>query len=119
MQLKLGPLLRYVDETRATVWVETDQPGEVEILGHRAPTWTVHGHHYALVLIEGLEPASETPYQVLLDGSQVWPLEDSPYGPSSIRTPRADGAFGSPSGPAVGRRRSISRASRTSARMRS
>jgi len=45
------------------------------------------------VLIEGLEPASETPYQVLLDGSQVWPLEDSPYGPSSIRTPRADGSF--------------------------
>jgi hypothetical protein len=93
MQLKLGPLLRYVDETRATVWVETDQPCEVEILGHRAPTWTVHGHHYALVLIEGLEPASETPYDVLLDGSQVWPLKDSPYGPSVIRTPRADGSF--------------------------
>ena len=93
MQLKLGPLLRYVDETRATVWVETDEPCEVEILGHRTPTWSVHGHHYALVLIEGLRPASETPYEVKLDGNQVWPLADSPYGPSVIRTPRADGSF--------------------------
>ncbi len=93
VQLKLGPLLRYVDETRATVWVETDGPCDVEILGHRAPTWSVHGHHYALVLIEGLQPASETPYEVLLDGTQVWPLPDSPYGPSLIRTPRADGSF--------------------------
>ncbi|TDU88886.1 PhoD-like phosphatase [Kribbella voronezhensis] len=93
MQLKLGPLLRYVDETRATVWVETDGPCDVEILGHRAPTWSVHGHHYALVLIEGLEPASETPYEVLLDGSKVWPPADSPYGPSVIRTPRSDGSF--------------------------
>lgn len=93
MQLKLGPLLRYVDETRATIWVETDEPCTVEILGHQVPTWTVHGHHYALVLIEGLEPASETPYEVRLDGSRVWPLADSPYGPSSIRTPRSDGSF--------------------------
>ncbi|ADB30145.1 hypothetical protein Kfla_1040 [Kribbella flavida DSM 17836] len=93
MQLQLGPLLRYVDETRATVWVETTEPGEVEILGHRARTWSVHGHHYALVLIEGLEPATSTPYEVHLDGNRVWPPADSPYGPSTIRTPRADGTF--------------------------
>ncbi|MEV8378682.1 alkaline phosphatase D family protein [Kribbella sp. NPDC056861] len=93
MQLKLGPLLRYVDETRATVWVETTEAGEVEVLGHRTRTWSVHGHHYALVLIEGLEPASATPYEVHLDGEKVWPLADSPYGPSMIRTPRADGTF--------------------------
>jgi hypothetical protein len=93
MQLKLGPLLRYVDETRATVWVETTSAGEVEVLGHRAQTWSVHGHHYALVLIEGLQPASATPYEVHLDGEKAWPLEDSPYGPSVIRTPRADGTF--------------------------
>jgi hypothetical protein len=93
MQLKLGPLLRYVDETRATVWVETTGACEVEILGYRAKTWSVHGHHYALVLLEGLRPATETPYEVRLDGNQVWPLADSPYGPSLIRTPRADGTF--------------------------
>jgi phosphodiesterase/alkaline phosphatase D-like protein len=91
--LRLGPLLRYVDETRATVWVETSTACQVEILGHRATTWSVHGHHYALVQIEGLTPASETPYTVELDGGQVWPPPDCPYGPSTIRTPSADGTF--------------------------
>ncbi|MGY4773086.1 DUF7800 domain-containing protein [Kribbella sp. CWNU-51] len=93
MELRLGPLLRYVDETRATVWVETDGPAEVEILGHRARTWSVHGHHYALVRIEGLTPGSSTPYEVTLDGTTVWPPADNSYGPSVIRTPRADGTF--------------------------
>jgi hypothetical protein len=91
MELRLGPLLRYVDDTRATVWVETSAPCEVEILGHRARTWSVHGHHYALVRIEGLEPASATPYDVRLNGELVWTA--GPYGPSVIRTPRADGTF--------------------------
>ena len=91
MELRLGPLLRYVDETRATIWVETASPCTVEVLGHTAQTWSVHGHHYALVRIEGLEPDSATPYEVRLDGSLVWPLAESPYGPSVIRTPRADG----------------------------
>jgi PhoD-like phosphatase len=93
MELRLGPLLRYVDDTRATVWVETSTPCEVEVLGHRARTWTVHGHHYALVRIEGLTPGSETPYEVRLDGDEVWPLPDGEFGPSVIRTPRADGTF--------------------------
>ena len=30
--LILGPLLRYVGETEATVWVETDAPCTVEVL---------------------------------------------------------------------------------------
>ena len=33
-KLVLGPLLRYVCETEAVVWVETDEPCEVEVLGH-------------------------------------------------------------------------------------
>lgn len=93
MELRLGPLLRYVDQTRATVWVETSGPAEVEVLGHTARTWSVHGHHYALVRIEGLEPDSTTPYEVKLDGRTVWPVAYSPFGPSVIRTPRADGTF--------------------------
>src|SRR5215468_5314895 len=93
MELRLGPLLRYVDETQATVWVETSAPCEVEVLGHTARTWSVHGHHYALVLIGGLVADSVTPYDVRLDGELVWPLPDNPYGPSAIRTPRADGTF--------------------------
>jgi hypothetical protein len=44
MQLKLGPLLRYVDETRATVWVESSSACSVEVLGHTAtPYWIVTG----------------------------------------------------------------------------
>ena len=35
-QLVLGPLLRYVGETAATIWVETDRACQVEILGHQA-----------------------------------------------------------------------------------
>ncbi|MFC0623558.1 DUF7800 domain-containing protein [Kribbella deserti] len=91
--LLLGPLLRFVDERCATVWVETARPCEVEILGHRANTWSVHGHHYALVLIEGLAPATETAYEVRLDGELVWPLPDNPYGPSVIRTPALEENF--------------------------
>ena len=74
--LVVGPLLRYAGSTEATVWVETDARCEVEILGHRARTFEVEGHHYALVLIEGLEPGTMTPYEVRLDGERVWPLDD-------------------------------------------
>ncbi len=92
-QLLLGPLLRYVDESRATVWVETDRPCEVTILGSAERTWTVHGHHYALLVLTGLVPASETPYEVHLDGARVWPEPGSRFPPSLIRTFRHDETF--------------------------
>jgi hypothetical protein len=95
--LVLGPLLRHVGERHATVWVETDGPCEVEVLGTKARTFSVHGHHYALLLVEGLEPASTVEYGVALDGAQVWPLDGEP--PSTIRTLDRSGtltlAFGS------------------------
>src|SRR5919112_2432015 len=84
--LVLGPLLRYVGDTCATVWVETDRPCTVEILGAQARTWGVHGHHYALVVVDGLTPGSETPYDVRLDGVQVWPEPGNRYPASVIRT---------------------------------
>jgi hypothetical protein len=84
-RLVLGPLLRYVGSTEATVWVETDAPCEVAVLGHRERTFHVEGHHYALVVIDGLEPASATPYEVVLDGERVWPPEGT-RPPSAIRT---------------------------------
>jgi PhoD-like phosphatase len=84
--LLLGPLLRYLDETQATIWVETDSACEVEVLGQREPTFCICGHHFALVSIEGLEPGSETPYEVKLDGEAVWPEPSSPFPPSKIRT---------------------------------
>jgi hypothetical protein len=84
--LLLGPLLRYLDETQATIWVETDSACEVEVLGHREPTFCICGHHFALVSIEGLEPGSERPYEVKLDGEVVWPEPGSQFPPSVIRT---------------------------------
>jgi hypothetical protein len=85
-RLILGPLLRYVSDREATLWVETDHPCEVEILGRSERTFTVLGHHYALVCIEGLEPGASYEYEVRLDGRRVWPEADSRFPPSRIRT---------------------------------
>jgi hypothetical protein len=74
--LVLGPLLRYVGETDAVLWVETDSPCEVEILGTRERTFCVCGHHYALVCCGGLERGSWHEYEVRLDGELVWPQND-------------------------------------------
>ncbi len=91
--LLIGPLLRHVDPVSATVWVETDRACEVEVLGRRARTFCVGGHHYALVVVEGLEPGSSTPYEVSLDGARVWPDAASSFPPSRIRTPGRPGPF--------------------------
>lgn len=102
--LRLGPLLRYVDGSSATVWVEASRPcvAEVRCAGGgrgEARTFQIAGHHYALVPVTGLTPGTASAYEVLLDGAPVWPLPDSPFPPSEIRTP-AEGdtvrvAFGS------------------------
>jgi hypothetical protein len=84
--LILGPLLRYVSETCAVFWVETDAACEVSVLGASASTFTVAGHHYAIVRAEGLEPHTPYEYEVELDGKRVWPLADSPFPPSRFRT---------------------------------
>ena len=91
--LVLGPLLRHVDPVSATVWVETDRPCEVSVLGRRARTFCVGGHHYALVLVEDLEPGSSTPYEVHLDGVRAWPEPGSSFPPSRIRTPGSSDEF--------------------------
>ena len=91
--LLLGPLLRHVDPVSATIWVEVDRPCDVEVLGRRARTFCVNGHHYALVVVEDLEPGSSTPYEVHLDGHQVWPQAHSSFPPSRIRTAGRPGAF--------------------------
>jgi hypothetical protein len=97
--LVLGPLLRYVSETEATLWVETDEACEVSILGAVEPTFRVEGHHFALVRVEGLKPATDHPYDVRLDGEVRWPAPDSALPPSSLRTLGGEGpldiAFGS------------------------
>jgi hypothetical protein len=84
--LVLGPLLRYVGETEATIWVEADRPCQVEVLGHAARTFQVAGHHYGLVVVTGLRPGTEYAYQVTLDATSRWPLPDPAFGPSVLRT---------------------------------
>jgi hypothetical protein len=91
--LLLGPLLRHVDPVSATVWVETDRPCRVEVLGRGVRTFCVGGHHYALVVVEDLEPGSVTPYSVRLDDVEVWPPAESPFPPSRIRTPGGNDDF--------------------------
>ena len=85
-ELLLGPVLRHVGRTDATIWVETDRPCVVEILGQREPTWRVAGHHYALVVLEGLQPGQSIDYDVRLDGESVWPVADDPRPHPRIRT---------------------------------
>ena len=84
--LIVGPMLRYVGETDATLFVETDEPCEVEVLGHRARTFHVSGHHYALVVVDGLKPGAIVRYEMRLDGRLVWPEPESPFPPPTIRT---------------------------------
>jgi len=88
--LVLGPLLRHISDADATVWVETSEACEVEVLGHREPTFRVEGHHYALVCVEGLATGCSYPYEVALDGAVRWPQPGSQLPPSVIRTVERD-----------------------------
>lgn len=83
-------MMRFVDETSASIWVETRDAGRVTVRtagnSWQAPTFAVHGHHYALVEVNGLAPGSVNPYTVEIDDDQVWPAGDSEYPPSCIST---------------------------------
>jgi len=98
-RLVLGPLLRYVGDTEATIWVETDSACEVEVLGCRGETFGVHGHHYAIVRVDGLTPGELHEYEVALDGERAWPPQDYDMPPPAIHARTGEGdvhvAFGS------------------------
>ncbi|MEJ3744174.1 alkaline phosphatase D family protein [Actinomycetes bacterium KLBMP 9797] len=95
-RLLIGPLLRRVVGTQATVWVETSAPAVVRVragdAAGEAPTFTAFDHHYALVVVDGLAPGTATPYEVFLDDHRVWPEPDYPYPESVIRTRGRDDA---------------------------
>jgi len=92
--LVLGPLIRYVDQTSASIWVETAEDSTVTVSAGestwRARTFAVRGHHYALVELSGLQPGTITPYAVEIDGTAVWPpardADGGEYPPSVIAT---------------------------------
>jgi hypothetical protein len=83
-------MMRFVDETTASVWVETRDFSQVSVhAGGRewtASTFAVHGHHYALVDLHGLEPGTVTPYSVEVDGSKVWPEPEHGFPPPVVAT---------------------------------
>ena len=86
-ELVLGPLLRYVDQTSAVVWVETGEPCEVQVLGSTAPTFTVEGHHYGVVQVRDLKPGTTYEYErASWTASPVWPPKKSKLPGSFIRT---------------------------------
>jgi hypothetical protein len=72
-ELILGPMLRHVGRTSATIWFEADAPCTGEVLGFRARTFCVEGHYYGLVIVENLEPGREVPYELRLDDEVCWP----------------------------------------------
>src|SRR4051812_24914193 len=88
--LVLGPMVRHVDATSASVWVETESAAQVSVrAGGRewaASTFAVHGHHYALVELDGLEPGTVTAYAVDVNGTQAWPDPSAGFPPSMIAT---------------------------------
>src|SRR4051794_41568507 len=86
--LLLGPLLRHVDPVSATVWVETDRPCEVAVLGRRARTFCVGGHHYALVVVEDLEAGRAKPHHVPPHRTRGWAPAAASFPPRPIRPPR-------------------------------
>jgi PhoD-like phosphatase len=93
--LLIGPVLRRVAGSRATIWVETTAPALVRVEAEggaagSAQTFSAYGHHYAIVLVEGLPPDATSEYRVLLDEQPVWPPADSTYPPPVIRTRTAD-----------------------------
>jgi hypothetical protein len=81
--LVLGPLLRYVGETSATIWVQTRDAGTVEVEAFdrtwQAHTFGAHGRHYALVVLDGLEAGASSDYVVRIGGEQVWPEPEPQY----------------------------------------
>ncbi len=90
LELVLGPMMRYVDQTSASIWVETRDNARVTVSAGagqwEARTFAVHGHHYALVEVDGLEPGSVTPYTVAVNGVPVWPEPGTGFLPPVIAT---------------------------------
>jgi len=85
--LILGPMMRYVDDVSASIWVETRDAARVVVTvadrSWMVRTFAVHAHHYALVHVDGLQPDSTLPYTVHVNGRRAWPAEHSDY-PSAV-----------------------------------
>ena len=85
-QLILGPVQRGLSTDGIRIWMETDEPCTVEVLVYRSETWSVEGHHYALVELEGWAPGTDVAYDVRLDGEVVWPVPGDERPAPRVRT---------------------------------
>ena len=86
-RLLVGPVLRHVGTTDATVWVETDGPCEVRVLGARERTWTrerppLRARHRRRARARHRPPRTRS----ASTASAVWPPPTRPVRPSRIRT---------------------------------
>ena len=86
----LGPMLRYLDDHQATIWLEVAQEADVTVRtaerSWSTHTFAAHGHHFALVILDGLSSGETYEYSVEVNGEHAWPLADNAFGPSVIRT---------------------------------
>jgi hypothetical protein len=86
----IGPVLRRVSGTAATVWVQTAREAAVRVrcgdVVAESRTFRAHGLHFALVIVDGLAPGTTTAYEVDIDGAHAWPPPDYPYPTPVIRT---------------------------------
>ncbi|WP_454083428.1 alkaline phosphatase D family protein [Georgenia sp. Marseille-Q6866] len=96
-ELVLGPMVRRVEGASAAVWVETVRAATVTVRladdggAWSAGTFTVHGHHYALVEVTGLPSGGRVAYEVLVDDDVCWPAADAAF-PASTLAARVDDA---------------------------
>lgn len=88
-KLILGPLLRRVTGNQAVIWLQTDSDAEVTLMAGEVQTTVrtkeIHGIHLALPILSDL-PEGRTPYEVHLDGEQVWPLPEFPASTIPVST---------------------------------
>ncbi len=83
-------MVRYVDETSASVWVETRSTARVSLrAGGRdwgARTFAVHGHHYAWWNWTGWSPERSRPMPSISTAHRSGPDPSSGFPPSVIAT---------------------------------
>ncbi|HZR39726.1 MAG TPA: alkaline phosphatase D family protein [Ktedonobacteraceae bacterium] len=80
--ISIGPLVRATSANSVTIWVECTQPctvtlkvlpiesGDAPLPTGSSHTVIVGGHHYALVYLDGLQPATWYTYHLDIDGQE-------------------------------------------------
>ncbi|WP_245650319.1 alkaline phosphatase D family protein [Millisia brevis] len=99
--LVLGPILRYVDDHRATVWFETARPATITVTTSvgvtvEDHTWGLYDHHYALLVLEGLPADTAIEYGVTVTPDPTDPTDPVDPGAGPVDEPVSWPAYGPP-----------------------